>query len=134
MRESVLRIDTRFTWAQAPVKFEDALGRVYPIPSEFSLGILRAIIELQFRNVPRSSYVKRGQYEVYNARKPSEFLSDAEDMQLLPGMQLTMAVLIEDDELRKEPTFCPIMSCGSTKTFFLHGGRRRWYAKFLVLY
>jgi len=25
----------QYTWFQAPVKFEDALGRVFPIPSEF---------------------------------------------------------------------------------------------------
>lgn len=127
LRESVLRIDTGFTWAQAPVKFEDALGRVYPIPSEFSFGTLRVIIEQRFRNVPGSSYVKRGLYEVYNARKPREFLSDAEDMQLLPGMQLTMAVLIKTRKRRKEPNFCPIMSCGSRNTFVLHGGRRRCF-------
>lgn len=24
-----------YTWSQAPVKFEDALGRILPIPSEF---------------------------------------------------------------------------------------------------
>lgn len=127
LRESVLRIDTRFTWAQAPVKFEDALGRVYPIPSEFSFGTLRVIIEQRFRNVPGSSYVKRGLYEVYNARKPREFLSDAEDMQLLPGMQLTMAVLIKDKKWRKEPNFYPIMACGSRNTLVLHGRRRRCF-------
>ena len=26
--------DLRHTWAQAPIKFEDALGRIIPIPSE----------------------------------------------------------------------------------------------------
>jgi hypothetical protein len=27
--------DLRFTWVQDPVRFEDALGRVIPIPSEY---------------------------------------------------------------------------------------------------
>jgi hypothetical protein len=31
--------DTRYTWAQAPVRFEDALGRVMPIPSEYDWDV-----------------------------------------------------------------------------------------------
>lgn len=31
----IYAIDTRHTWAQAPVKFEDALGRIFPVPSEY---------------------------------------------------------------------------------------------------
>ena len=31
--------DTRFTWAQAPVRLEDALGRVLPVPSEYCWGV-----------------------------------------------------------------------------------------------
>lgn len=32
-------LDTRHTWAQAPVKFEDALGRVFPVPSEYDWDV-----------------------------------------------------------------------------------------------
>jgi hypothetical protein len=31
--------DIRHTWAQAPVKFEDALGRVIPVPSEYDWDV-----------------------------------------------------------------------------------------------
>ena len=31
--------DLRHTWAQAPVRFEDALGRVIPIPSEYDWDV-----------------------------------------------------------------------------------------------
>jgi hypothetical protein len=31
--------DIRHTWAQAPVRFEDALGRVMPIPSEYDWDV-----------------------------------------------------------------------------------------------
>ena len=31
--------DIRYTWAQAPVRFEDALGRVIPIPSEYDWDV-----------------------------------------------------------------------------------------------
>ena len=30
--------DLHHTWFQQPVKFEDALGRVLPAPSEYNLG------------------------------------------------------------------------------------------------
>jgi hypothetical protein len=29
----------RYTWIQAPVKFEDALGRIMPIPSEYDWDV-----------------------------------------------------------------------------------------------
>lgn len=31
--------DLHHTWFQQPVKFEDALGRILPIPSEYNLGV-----------------------------------------------------------------------------------------------
>ena len=31
--------DIRYTWAQMPVRFEDAFGRVLPIPSEYNWGV-----------------------------------------------------------------------------------------------
>ena len=31
--------DTQHTWFQPPVKFEDALGRVLPVPSEYKWGV-----------------------------------------------------------------------------------------------
>ena len=33
--------DPRFTWAQAPLRFEDAFGRVLPIPSEYNWSVFR---------------------------------------------------------------------------------------------
>lgn len=32
--------DLQHTWFQQPVKFEDALGRILPVPPEYSLGVL----------------------------------------------------------------------------------------------
>lgn len=31
--------DTQHTWFQQPIKFEDALGRVIPVPSEYNWGV-----------------------------------------------------------------------------------------------
>jgi len=37
--------DLTHTWAQAPIKFEDALGRIMPVPSEYDWDVsLFAII------------------------------------------------------------------------------------------
>jgi hypothetical protein len=37
--ESLPSPDTSHTWAQAPIRFEDALGRVIPIPSEYDWDV-----------------------------------------------------------------------------------------------
>ena len=31
--------DPRFTWFQQPVRFEDAMGRILPVPAEYNLGV-----------------------------------------------------------------------------------------------
>lgn len=31
--------ELRYTWFQEPVRFEDALGRLFPIPSEYNWGV-----------------------------------------------------------------------------------------------
>ena len=36
--------DLQHTWFQEPVRFEDALGRILPIPSEYNLGVIRLCI------------------------------------------------------------------------------------------
>jgi hypothetical protein len=37
--QSVPPPDLNYTWAQAPIKFEDALGRVMPVPSEYDWDV-----------------------------------------------------------------------------------------------
>lgn len=31
--------DPRYTWYQKPVRFEDARGQVFPVPSEYNWGV-----------------------------------------------------------------------------------------------
>lgn len=52
MRDSVRGIDTRFTYFQAPVRVEDALGRVFPFPSACSVEALVAEIVVRFQQGP----------------------------------------------------------------------------------
>ena len=37
--KNIVPPDLRFTWVQAPVRLEDALGRVIPIPSEYDWDV-----------------------------------------------------------------------------------------------
>jgi hypothetical protein len=51
--------DIRHTWAQAPVRFEDALGRIIPIPSEYDWDVswqpskFRAASEIYWQSFKR---------------------------------------------------------------------------------
>ena len=52
--------DLAHTWAQAPIKFEDALGRIMPVPSEYdwdvsSIALIRTRISLTKLGMNRSS-------------------------------------------------------------------------------
>jgi hypothetical protein len=40
--------DLQHTWAQAPVKFEDALGRIIPVPSEYDWDVGIQKLHTQF--------------------------------------------------------------------------------------
>jgi hypothetical protein len=42
-RKSAPAPELRYTWVQEPVKFEDALGRIIPVPSEYDLDVRRPI-------------------------------------------------------------------------------------------
>ena len=40
--------DLQHTWFQQPVKFEDALGRVLPIPSEYNWSVYYTFLKADF--------------------------------------------------------------------------------------
>jgi len=39
LQSTSLAPDLRHTWVQEPVRFEDALGRILPVPSEYNWGV-----------------------------------------------------------------------------------------------
>ena len=125
IRSSMTRIDTALTWYQQPVRFEDALGRVIPVPSEYSFGDLRAIVKNRFDHGPGASCVNRGEYEFFNARNTRQTFSLTATTMLSPGMFITMAVLCENSTTSAE-SFCPIPECCSTETMLLPDGRTKW--------
>jgi hypothetical protein len=122
IRESISSVDTRWSFFQAPLIIEDALGCKFPVPSEFDYGMLKNIIEYRFREGEGAREVKTGNYEFFRAKNSSQTLT--EDVRLLPGMEITMAILIRRDT--SEDEVCPILSCGSTQTEPTIGGCWRW--------
>ncbi|KAI9776512.1 MAG: hypothetical protein M1839_009546 [Geoglossum umbratile] len=58
--------DLRHTWFQEPVRFEDALGRINPVPAEISYSTLEVIIGDLFKASPGRYKVLSGEYEIFN--------------------------------------------------------------------
>lgn len=120
-------VDTRFTYFQAPVKVEDALGRYFPMPSEYSFDDLRAIIHSRFKEGPGQHQVSRGNYEILNGKNSKQIISAGycERRGFLPGSTLTMAIIL-DDVLKHGDEFCPMPRCGSRTSSPVIGGGRAW--------
>ncbi|KAH0562695.1 hypothetical protein GP486_002638 [Trichoglossum hirsutum] len=105
------RPDLRFTWFQEPVKLEDALGRIIPVPSEYSYSTLEAIIKDRFKTGPGRLQVLNGEYEIFNTKDSKQLISDTEGASLLPGMSITMAIIIEQHPSKSK--CCPNPQCSS---------------------
>jgi len=124
-------IDTRWTHFQAPVKFEDALGRIYPVPSEYTVNELKVLIRYKFREGPGFSEVEDGQYELIDGRNRKSIISAGTPVQLLPGQELVMSIvlksrLMSETSMATEHDRCPIPQCGSRSTTPWPSGGKRW--------
>lgn len=104
--------ELRYTWVQEPIKFEDAMGRVIPIPSEYNWGKLEAIIMAQFDNGPGYKKICAGEYELFNTLDCSQIISRAENEVLTPGLSITMAIIIGRYHSAKSDR-CPRPGCKS---------------------
>lgn len=115
----------RYTWFQAPVKFEDALGRVFPIPSEFDWLKIEGIILAHFSTGPGHAKVAAGEYELFDPLDSSGVISKSSFDGLRPGMSLTMAFIIG----RYSHAFsgnerCPRPGCRSSAFTLSDGGKQ----------
>ncbi|MCJ1422765.1 hypothetical protein MMC29_000645 [Sticta canariensis] len=117
-------IDLRLTWAQSPVKFEDALGRVMPIPSEYNWEKVEAVIMAQFSTGPGHEKVFAGEYELYDSISGTTLSRDEyTDSPFFPGMTITMAIIIgQYAELER----CPRPDCRSLEFVAAPMGSRAW--------
>ncbi|PQE06220.1 kinetoplast-associated kap protein [Rutstroemia sp. NJR-2017a BBW] len=112
--------DTRHTWLQEPMRWEDAYGRVSPIPVEFDYAMMEGALRGKFRKGRGKKLVERNQWQLFDPSSPRAIYS-AENWEPFPGMKITMAMIIpqSDDQM-----VCPRLNCSSKSyTDSLGGGR-----------
>ena len=124
LKNNLLGIDTRFTYFQAPVKVEDALGRAFIFASECSIEALDAEIRSRFKNGPGKTEVMAGDFELFNAKNAEQVLTISEGNGLLPGMSINMAIVLEKEFAEGDK--CPMPRCNSKTFVETVGGGRTW--------
>lgn len=128
IRNSLTPIDPRWTFFQAPLVVEDALGHKFPVPSEYDFELLNAIIKHRFQKGPGSDEVQADDYELFRTKNTKSVLSSAE--RLLPGTAITMAIIVKRSIIvewsSRTGGVCPIPRCGSDQVVSMPGGGRRW--------
>lgn len=137
--------ELRYTWVQEPIKFEDAMGRVIPIPSEYNWGAsrslsqfmvrlysyvlgqkLEAIIMAHFDNGPGYKKICAGEYELFNTLDSSQIISRAVSEVLTPGLSVTMAIVIWQYNSGSSNR-CQRPGCKSDKITSNDSGGKIWY-------
>ncbi|KAM7186431.1 hypothetical protein V8F33_011824 [Rhypophila sp. PSN 637] len=111
---SAISVDTRWTYFQAPVKVEDALGRVFPVPSEYSMCELEALLRCRFRKGPGRKQVRYGDFKLTDRRNKA-VINRATMPELIPGLDIIMSIVISviaGDNLEA----CPVIECSSKNT------------------
>lgn len=119
---SLDRIDTQWTFFQKPYVFEDALGRKYPIASEYNFELIQAIIKEKFLGMPGYRQVLLGNYELFKTQNARESISV--DTYLPPGSAITMAILLNAPDTTS--THCPMPQCRSTRALREERGGTLW--------
>ncbi|KAF2734844.1 hypothetical protein EJ04DRAFT_227440 [Polyplosphaeria fusca] len=104
-------LDTRWTFFQAPYVFKDALGRVYPIPSEFDFDLIRTIIKGRFWQKPGYRQVLLADYELLTTRDTRQVISA--NTYLWPDATISMAIVLNTPSTGTD--CCPISGCRSTR-------------------
>ncbi|WPG98474.1 Hypothetical protein R9X50_00126500 [Acrodontium crateriforme] len=104
-------VDTKHTWFQEPIRFEDAFGRIIPVPSEYGWSKMEAIILDQFSCGPGHDKVFAGEYELFDSKDSSKIIAGSNSI-FAPGMSITMAVVIGRYE-KADTTSCPKPGCRS---------------------
>ena len=124
LKASVLSIDTRFTFFQAPVRVEATLGRVFPFPSEFSIEALDAEIRAKFKEGPGKTEVLAGNFKIFNAKNADQVITVSDHSVLVPRMSINMAVILEKEFAEGDKY--PMPHCASRTFVEAVGGGRTW--------
>ena len=121
IRDATPGPDVRWTYFQQPLLIEDALGRKFPVPSEYHFDLLETVIKHKFQTGPGAKHVNAGNYELCKMHKWSDVITPKS--RLLPGMAITMAIIMTVPTIymdRKER--CPMPHCQSSAASPCPGG------------
>lgn len=121
IKESVL--DVRWTYFQAPIQVEDALGYKFPVPSEYDFSLLQEITQHRFQDESEVAFlINQGEYELSYATNSTQILSS--NARMRPGSQVIMAVILNSEVESKE--VCPMPKCPSSEIKSALGGGYKW--------
>ncbi|KAM7182783.1 hypothetical protein V8F20_012840 [Naviculisporaceae sp. PSN 640] len=120
---SAMNVDARWSYFQSPVRVEDALGRVFPVPSEYSMCQLHAILRYRFRKGPGDLQVRHGDFILTDRRNKRE-LNRSSMPELQPGLDIIMSIVI-DVATKNGRDSCPVALCASQNTVPAPWGRGR---------
>ncbi|KAI0534172.1 hypothetical protein GGR58DRAFT_69255 [Xylaria digitata] len=104
--------DVRWTFFQDPIIVEDALGRKFPVPSEYDFSLLDAIVKHKFQEGPGAAHVATENYEIMDAKNQLRILSVSS--RLRSGGAVTMAILVGRPQSVMLSDECP--RCQSSET------------------
>jgi hypothetical protein len=122
IKSSLAGPDSRWSFFQAPLAVEDALGYKFPVPSEYDFDLLEAVIKQRFKTGPGSLEVEAGNYEYFKTRDSKDVISKT--TRIHPGTAITMAIVVARPTLAIEA--CPMPKCKSIETTECAGGGRTW--------
>ncbi|KAI1321128.1 hypothetical protein F5Y16DRAFT_73753 [Xylariaceae sp. FL0255] len=112
IRSNMISTDARWSFFQAPCRFEDALGRITPVPSEYDLDLLHTIIRHRFQTGPGALEVKKGSYDIFYTNNIHKSLPVG--AMLTPGRTIKMAIkLPQAFKLFMSGQACPMPRCTS---------------------
>ncbi|KAL5329642.1 hypothetical protein ACEPPN_003157 [Leptodophora sp. 'Broadleaf-Isolate-01'] len=106
------RVDSKYTWFQQPLRFEDAVGRVVPIPVEYGWSTAEAVVRGQFSSGPGHDKVFAGEYEIFYTEDSSKLVTKDTWQLLRPGTYITMAMVI-GKYVEIPENLCPKLGCAS---------------------
>lgn len=120
IRTHLSQPDTRHTWLQEPMQWEDAYGRVFPIPAEFDYPMMEGALRGHFREGRGMKLVKNNQWQLFDPSNPRVIFSE-ENWEPFPGMKITMAMIIPQFDSQM---VCPRLNCLSKSyTDAIGGGK-----------
>lgn len=129
LERSASNVDTRWSSFQDPVIFEDPFGVKLPIPSEYSVGMLDAIVHSKYLTGDIRRDIMSGNIQIYYTDDPNRRLELNEALR--PGSTIIMAVVVAEGDFGWKKTRSSANECprcpGQQQLISIAGQRREWY-------